>query len=150
MYREERPHGKRKRERDRMDPLKSQAPERGSAAALKPGTGGEIGITGGTLLTQYILKNQVRLNSSRLIPQLWGMWQPREGCTLQKETFHENLCQDTRACRALWTASAKVGSAQSAGPMLAAAHAEQLLAVLVACWWQSAALEALAKKCTSL
>ena len=60
MYREDRPHGKRKREKDRMDPVKSQAPERGSAAQLKPGTGGTIGSTGGTLLTQYILKNQVR------------------------------------------------------------------------------------------
>lgn len=60
MYREDRPHGKRKREKDRMDPIKSQAPERGSAAQLKPGTGGNIGVTGGTLLTQYILKNQVR------------------------------------------------------------------------------------------
>ena len=60
MYREDRPHGKRKREKDRMDPVKSRAPERGSAAQLKPGTGGTIGSTGGTLLTQYILKNQVR------------------------------------------------------------------------------------------
>ena len=60
MYREDRPHGKRKREKDRQDPVKSRAPERGSAAQLKPGTGGTIGVTGGTLLTQYILKNQVR------------------------------------------------------------------------------------------
>ena len=60
MYREDKPHGKRKREKDRMDPVKSHAPERGSAAQLKPGTGGNIGVTGGTLLTQYILKNQVR------------------------------------------------------------------------------------------
>ena len=60
MYREDKPHGKRKREKDRMDPVKSHAPERGSAAMLKPGTGGNIGVTGGTLLTQYILKNQVR------------------------------------------------------------------------------------------
>lgn len=61
MYRDDRPHGKRKREKDRQDPLKSHAPERGSAAQLKPGTGGTIGSTGGTLLTQYILKNQARL-----------------------------------------------------------------------------------------
>ena len=66
MYREDRPHGKRKREKDRMDPIKSQAPERGSAAQLKPGTGGNIGVTGGTLLTQYILKNQVRCSMQTL------------------------------------------------------------------------------------
>ena len=68
MYREDRPHGKRKREKDRLDPLKSRAPERGSAAQLKPGTGGTIGSTGGTLLTQYILKNQARLAPTPGIP----------------------------------------------------------------------------------
>lgn len=60
MFREERPGGKRKREKDRMDPIKSRAPERGAAADLRVGTGGKIGATGGTLLTQHILKNQVR------------------------------------------------------------------------------------------
>ncbi len=61
LFREDKPGGKRKREKDRMDPVKSRAPERGSAADLGVGTGGKIGVTGGTLLTQYILKNQVRL-----------------------------------------------------------------------------------------
>ncbi len=59
LFREDKPGGKRKREKDRMDPIKSRAPERGSAADLGVGTGGKIGVTGGTLLTQYILKNQV-------------------------------------------------------------------------------------------
>ncbi len=73
MYREDRPHGKRKREKDRMDPVKSHAPERGSAAQLKPGTGGNIGVTGGTLLTQYILKNQVHCSISPCCYQLFKL-----------------------------------------------------------------------------
>ena len=60
MFREPRPTGKRKREKERADPIKSQMPDRGGAAPLKPGTGGKIGATGGTLLTQYVLKNQAR------------------------------------------------------------------------------------------
>jgi hypothetical protein len=62
MFREPRPGGKRKREKERADPVKSQMPDRGGAAPLKPGTGGQIGATGGTLLTQYVLKNQARDN----------------------------------------------------------------------------------------
>jgi hypothetical protein len=71
LFREDRPGGKRKREKDRADPIKSQAPERGSggAASLKPGTGGEIGATGGTLLTQYILKNQVNYPINKMHEQ---------------------------------------------------------------------------------
>ena len=60
LFREPRPGGKRKREKERADPVKSQMPDRGGAAPLKPGTGGQIGATGGTLLTQYVLKNQAR------------------------------------------------------------------------------------------
>lgn len=60
LFREPRPGGKRKREKERQDPVKSQMPDRGGAAPLKPGTGGQIGATGGTLLTQYVLKNQAR------------------------------------------------------------------------------------------
>ncbi|CAL8470106.1 g9648 [Coccomyxa elongata] len=63
LFREDKPGGKRKREKDRMDPIKSRAPERGSAADLGVGTGGKIGVTGGTLLTQYILKNQGMLRN---------------------------------------------------------------------------------------
>ena len=48
MFREPRPTGKRKREKERADPIKSQMPDRGGAAPLKPGTGGKIGATGGT------------------------------------------------------------------------------------------------------
>ena len=61
MYREERKNTKRNRERDRQDPVKTQKPTPGSAAASGPGSGGVLGSTGGTLLTQYILKNHVRL-----------------------------------------------------------------------------------------
>ena len=60
MYREERKNTKRNRERDRQDPVKTQKPMQGSAAASGPGSGGVLGSTGGTLLTQYILKNHVR------------------------------------------------------------------------------------------
>ena len=59
MFREPRGSGKRKRERDRMDAVATQRPDPGAATTLKPGSGGRIGSTGGTLLTQYILKNQV-------------------------------------------------------------------------------------------
>ena len=62
MYREERKNTKRNRERDRQDPVKTLKPNPGSAGekASGPGSGGRIGHTGGTLLTQYILKNHVR------------------------------------------------------------------------------------------
>ena len=75
LFREDRPGGKRKREKDRADPIKSRAPERGSggAASLKPGTGGEIGATGGTLLTQYILKNQARAVSCCVVQAVLGV-----------------------------------------------------------------------------
>ena len=63
MYREERKNTKRNRERDRQDPVKTQKPMPGSAAASGPGSGGVLGSTGGTLLTQYILKNHVRCPS---------------------------------------------------------------------------------------
>ena len=66
LFREPRPGGKRKREKERADPVKSQMPDRGGAAPLKPGTGGQIGATGGTLLTQYVLKNQARAPGSCL------------------------------------------------------------------------------------
>ena len=61
MYRQERTNTKRRREKDRQDPQKTQKPDPGAAGGLGPGSGGRIGSTGGTLLTQYILKNHVRL-----------------------------------------------------------------------------------------
>ncbi|KAK9788441.1 hypothetical protein WJX73_007451 [Symbiochloris irregularis] len=57
MYREERTNTKRRREKDRQDPQKTQKPDPGATGGLGPGSGGRIGHTGGTLLTQYILKN---------------------------------------------------------------------------------------------
>ena len=44
---------------DRTRVAKAMRPDPGPAAASGPGKGGLIGTTGGTLLTQYILKNQV-------------------------------------------------------------------------------------------
>ena len=60
MYREEKPATKRRREKDRQDPQKTQRPDPGPAGGIGPGSGGRIGATGGTHLTQYILKNHVR------------------------------------------------------------------------------------------
>lgn len=37
-------------------------PDVGSATLQGTGTGGRIGATGGTLLTQFVLKNQVRIS----------------------------------------------------------------------------------------
>ena len=61
---------KRKSEKDRDDAVKFHKPEAGSSAAtLGRGAAGLIGKTGGTLLTQYILKNHVSTCSiARLLP----------------------------------------------------------------------------------
>lgn len=66
MFKEAKQIRKRKSEKDRDDAIKYHKPEAGSSAAtLGRGAAGLIGKTGGTLLTQYILKNHVSsLNSS--------------------------------------------------------------------------------------
>ena len=62
MYRDDQHKRKRKSERDRDDAAKFRKPQAGqSAAQLGRGAGGNIGATGGTLLTQYVLKAQVSL-----------------------------------------------------------------------------------------
>ena len=62
MYRDDQHKRKRKSERDRDDAAKFRKPQAGqSAAQLGRGAGGNIGATGGTLLTQYVLKSQVSL-----------------------------------------------------------------------------------------
>lgn len=59
MYRDDQHKRKRKSERDRDDAAKFRKPQAGqSAAQLGRGAGGNIGATGGTLLTQYVLKSQ--------------------------------------------------------------------------------------------
>ncbi len=45
------------RPKDAAERLK---PDVGATSVTGTGTGGQIGVTGGTLLTQYVLKNQVR------------------------------------------------------------------------------------------
>ena len=65
MYRED-DGASRKRpyERAADEAIRTKRPEFGSGAgvgSLAKGKGGKVGTTGGTLLTQYILKNQVRL-----------------------------------------------------------------------------------------
>lgn len=52
---------KRQREKDAEDDIKSRKPDPGVAVSGL-GKGGRIGATGGTLLTQYVLKNQVSRN----------------------------------------------------------------------------------------
>lgn len=60
MFKEAKQIRKRKSERDNDDAVKFHKPEVGSSAAtLGRGAAGLIGKTGGTLLTQYILKNHV-------------------------------------------------------------------------------------------
>ena len=67
MFKEAKQIRKRKSERDHDDAVKFHKPEVGSSAAtLGRGAAGLIGKTGGTLLTQYILKNHV---SSALFAQ---------------------------------------------------------------------------------
>lgn len=66
MFKEAKQIRKRKSERDHDDAVKFHKPEVGSSAAtLGRGAAGLIGKTGGTLLTQYILKNHVRLCTVR-------------------------------------------------------------------------------------
>lgn len=67
MFKEAKQIRKRKSERDHDDAVKFHKPEVGSSAAtLGRGAAGLIGKTGGTLLTQYILKNHV---SYALLPR---------------------------------------------------------------------------------
>lgn len=54
MFKEEKGR-KRQREKDRQDPLKSRRPDT-SGITSGPGRGGKLGSTGGTLLTQHLLK----------------------------------------------------------------------------------------------
>jgi len=60
MYREDQGQGrKRPYERAADEAIRTKRPDQGSGAAgLGNGKRGQIGSTGGTLLTQYILKNQ--------------------------------------------------------------------------------------------
>ncbi|CAD7699667.1 unnamed protein product [Ostreobium quekettii] len=58
MYREPRSK-KRQREKDRGDPVKTKRPDSGMMAGV--GKGGRIGATGGTLLTQYLLKHKGKM-----------------------------------------------------------------------------------------
>ena len=75
MFKEAKQIRKRKSERDHDDAVKFHKPEVGSSAAtLGRGAAGLIGKTGGTLLTQYILKNHV---SS---PTLLACAMPQESC----------------------------------------------------------------------
>lgn len=41
------------------DAAERMRPDVGATSVKGTGTGGQIGVTGGTLLTQYVLKNQV-------------------------------------------------------------------------------------------
>lgn len=64
MFKEAKQIRKRKSERDHDDAVKYHKPEVGSSAAtLGRGAAGLIGKTGGTLLTQYILKNHGMLKN---------------------------------------------------------------------------------------
>ncbi|KAL3132621.1 hypothetical protein ABBQ32_009149 [Trebouxia sp. C0010 RCD-2024] len=64
MFKEAKQIRKRKSERDHDDAVKFHKPEVGSSAAtLGRGAAGLIGKTGGTLLTQYILKNHGMLKN---------------------------------------------------------------------------------------
>lgn len=64
MFKEPKQIRKRKSEKDRDDAVKFHKPEAGSSAAtLGRGAAGLIGKTGGTLLTQYILKNHGMLKN---------------------------------------------------------------------------------------
>lgn len=46
------------------DAAERMKPDVGATSVKGTGTGGEIGVTGGTLLTQYVLKNQVHSRGS--------------------------------------------------------------------------------------
>eukprot|EP00192_Tetraselmis_astigmatica_P008785 CAMPEP_0117652634 /NCGR_PEP_ID=MMETSP0804-20121206/2736_1 /TAXON_ID=1074897 /ORGANISM="Tetraselmis astigmatica, Strain CCMP880" /LENGTH=689 /DNA_ID=CAMNT_0005458703 /DNA_START=115 /DNA_END=2184 /DNA_ORIENTATION=- len=54
MFKEDRSR-KRQRDKDRADPVKSKRPDM-SGITSGPGRGGKVGATGGTLLTQHLLK----------------------------------------------------------------------------------------------
>ncbi|KAF6259467.1 WD40 repeat-like protein [Scenedesmus sp. NREL 46B-D3] len=60
MYKEDTGR-KRSRDKARMDPIKSRKPDPGATAGL--GRAGRIGATGGTLLTQHLLKTRGKLQS---------------------------------------------------------------------------------------
>eukprot|EP00878_Enallax_costatus_P028867 GHUV01031219.1.p1 GENE.GHUV01031219.1~~GHUV01031219.1.p1 ORF type:complete len:171 (+),score=55.85 GHUV01031219.1:560-1072(+) len=63
MFREERFVGKkRQREKARQDALKTRKPDPGATAGM--GKGGRIGSTGGTLLTQHLMKKRGKLVST--------------------------------------------------------------------------------------
>ena len=98
LFREPRPGGKRKREKERADPVKSQMPDRGGAAPLKPGTGGQIGATGGTLLTQYVLKHQARAPGSCSVAHVPSAGSHAVGC--QRHAAHAARAQEAGARRA--------------------------------------------------
>lgn len=79
MFKEGKQIRKRKSEKDRDDAVKFHKPEAGSSAAtLGRGAAGLIGKTGGTLLTQYILKNHVSLlhlaSAPRILSSAYLPW----------------------------------------------------------------------------
>ena len=61
MYRDDQGKGrKRPHEREADEAVRTRRPDPGGGiAGLGVGKGGKLGATGGTLLTQYILQNQV-------------------------------------------------------------------------------------------
>ena len=93
MYRDDQHKRKRKSERDRDDAAKFRKPQAGqSAAQLGRGAGGNIGATGGTLLTQYVLKSQVSLCCLIMVgwrhAAVWQFWGCVQGaaCFVRSQT----------------------------------------------------------------
>lgn len=81
MFKEAKQIRKRKSEKDRDDAIKYHKPEAGSSAAtLGRGAAGLIGKTGGTLLTQYILKNHVSCYFSPGLHTKYWVAKLRIGC----------------------------------------------------------------------
>ena len=82
MFKEAKQIRKRKSERDHDDAVKFHKPEVGSSAAtLGRGAAGLIGKTGGTLLTQYILKNHVGGHTAPVLSPLSGMLEGLLACS---------------------------------------------------------------------
>jgi hypothetical protein len=79
MFRDDDAKRKRPFERMRERAVKTKRPDPGNAVANGLGKQGRIGATGGTLLTQYILKNQVHWD--KLVVCCHGpCWLPLVAC----------------------------------------------------------------------
>ena len=76
MYRDDQGKGrKRPHEREAEEAIRTKRPDPGGGLpGLGLGKGGKLGATGGTLLTQYILQNQVRTNARRLECNVRHAW----------------------------------------------------------------------------